>query len=568
MPDRRLKGLTITHKFLVFLCFIFVVAAVDSFIFIKNSRKIEAYDDLNFRLNEAKFSMINLEYMLDMFVVARHFEEGKLTTLAADIPKVDKSIRDLEAVGYTRFADNVPVSSAIKYLASDWQSIKSEFERLSSAHNYDHVLLVHNSVDMNTFLFSEKTEKLLDDIEASRRGVFKNIELMVTVTLIASLVVVFGASLVFMRIAFAPLGRVKDLAERVIAGETSVEFPASVTGEVAAIAAAFRKMLSDASALRSGLEKEGARLRGEIDDYRKQFAALREMALTVGGSFSRGELFTAAINGAIMNAGADAAAIYVAGEDGSFMIEASSGLGDRKAADVSVVPYGERVFFPGGGGDVKSIDSFPEVRFKSFMSALGFSSAAVSAIPYNKKTIGAVVLLFKDRASFIASSSGYLSALSSLLGTAVGHIGFFREEYEKRSLLERVIEQSPLGLAVFDSSGAAILLNDALKTMMGAACDADFMRRYRLFEDNILEGAGALNRIKASLDGAVGEVVVDYDPRRLTWCDFTGNQLRLRIKSYPLYDPAGGVSGLILLYEGMAGSALLSEPMRLLRSVK
>ena len=72
------KGLTITQKFLLFLSFLGLLAFTDSMIFIYQSREIEFYDDLNSRLNDAKFSMIKLEYILDMFVVARHFEQEKL----------------------------------------------------------------------------------------------------------------------------------------------------------------------------------------------------------------------------------------------------------------------------------------------------------------------------------------------------------------------------------------------------------------------------------------------------------------------------------------------------------
>ncbi|MEE8573856.1 MAG: GAF domain-containing protein [Thermodesulfobacteriota bacterium] len=563
----QLKRISITQKFLLFLCFLFVVATTDSLIFIVRSRQIALYDNLTYRLNDAKFSMIKLEYILDMFVVARHFEEDKLTLIVEDIKKVDKSIRELESLGYTKFLDDVQVSSSIKHIVEDWQTIKNEFDRLDAALDYDVVLLIHNAVDMNTFLFAEKTEKLLADIASTRTSNFEDIAVAVTVTLVVSLFVVFAGSLFFVWAALLPVRVLERSARQFLSGDESAVFSDNRTREGAEISAAFNKVVSAATEARFERETESISMSAEIESAEKQLSVLRDLACTVGESLSQNEIFSAALNGAIVNTGADAAAIYLTTEKNTFELKASSGIDSSELAEVSEVSSTERIFDIEASGDeieITDLDEYPDGKLKTFLSSRGFSSIVTAPIPYNKSTIGFIILEFKLRASFTESSVPFIKAIVSLLGAAAGHVDFFQSEYEKKFFLERIIEQSPVGYAAFDNDGSAIMLNSTLRKMLGVSKDSDFIRRYKLFEDNVLESEGALSHIRESFDGHIGEAIVDYDPTLLTWYDFTGDPLRLRIKSYPLYDAGGAIAGVILLYENTGEE---SSPVHKLRSI-
>ena len=96
------------------------------------------------------------------------------------------------------------------------------------------------------------------------------------------------------------------------------------------------------------------------------------------------------------------------------------------------------------------------------------------------------------------------------------------------------------------------MLNGALKRMLGVMREDDFVGKYKLFEDNILDSSGAAAIICESFEGYVNETVVEYDPSILTWYDFDGSSLRLKIKSFPIYDAGGEISGIALFYEDLA----------------
>ena len=154
---------------MIFIFFLFVVNGTSSWLFLEKSKEAGTFDELNFRLHDIKFSMVKLEYALDMFLVARHFEQEKIELIPEDVRKLNSAIRELESQAYTVFSANSPIAVGIKFIADDWRLLKSDFNRLNTVLSYDVVLLIHNSIDMNMFLFYEKTEKLLDDVAKGRQ---------------------------------------------------------------------------------------------------------------------------------------------------------------------------------------------------------------------------------------------------------------------------------------------------------------------------------------------------------------------------------------------------------------
>ena len=96
------------------------------------------------------------------------------------------------------------------------------------------------------------------------------------------------------------------------------------------------------------------------------------------------------------------------------------------------------------------------------------------------------------------------------------------------------------------------MLNATLKRMLGVARATDFVGKYKLFEDNILDSSGLLQMIRESLEGHVNEALVDYDPSLLTWYDYNGSPMSLKIKSFPIYDAGGEITSIALIYEDQA----------------
>ena len=500
------KGLSITHKFLLFLVFLMLLAVTDSIIFINQSKEIEFYDDLNYRLNDAKFSMIKLEYILDMFVVARHFEQDKLQLITADVAEVDENMRELETLGYTKFFDDSLINDGIKYLVEDWHSIKDEFSRLEGELNYDVILLIHNSVDMNTILFSEKTEKLLSDISKTRKGVFRNITVMVLVTLAASVLLALIATFIFL---FRGLYPIKGLAEHAMrltsGGDDDVGFNEEVRGEAAILASAMNRAGGTARKVLRELETLKVVHESEIDRKDKQIQVLKELSETAGESLSRNNIYTSAVNGVLLSTGAEAAAIYLAGEAGELNLAASSGVEGGFLDEVSVIPHGERLIdFEHADGKIQArdIDEFPDSKLKSFLQVRRCALLVTVPISYDRKPTGVLLLEFREMSDYSDEREPFLKTVASFIGAIVGYLNTFYKEYERKNFLERIVDQSPLGLAVFDVDGVAVMLNSTLKRMLGIAEDTDFVGKYKIFDDNVLDREGVTPLIKESYEGA------------------------------------------------------------------
>ena len=552
---KKNSGLSITKKFLIFIFFLFVVNGTSFWLFLEKSKEAGTYDDLNFRLHDIKFSMVKLEYGLDMFLVARHFEQEKIELIPEDVRKLDRVLRELESQAYTTFSANSPIALGIKFLADDWRVMKNDFNRLNSALSYDVVLLLHNSIDMNMFLFYEKTEKLLNDVTIGRQKAFHEIKVLVYRILALTFLLVIGAGFIFVIGAFYPIKALADGARKILNGEYNVTFKEGHSGEAGDIASAFNMLESSVNETHLHIEKKIAQFEVVIENARKNVDALTELADIAGESLSQQDIYMSAIKVIVLNTGASAAAVYLHDDKGALRFKAASGIGGSFGDAVSVIPPGERLtVWADGINDLtlKDIEEYPDGTLKSFLHINNYKSVLSYPIPYNKTVVGIILLIFNDPESFIPTSGPFLSAVTSFVGASTGHINFFYDEHAKRSFLDSIVQQSPLGIAVFDAEGTAMMLNATLKRMLGVASDPDFIGKYRLFEDNILDSSGLHMMIRESFEGHVSEALVDYDPSLLTWYDFNGSHMNLKIKSFPLYDAGGEITSIALIYEDQA----------------
>jgi PAS domain-containing protein len=548
-------GLSITKKFFIFLFFLFIVIGTSSWLFLEKSKEAGAYDELNFKLHDIKFSMVKLEYTLDMFLVARHFEKEKIELIPEEVRKLDSVLRELESQAYTIFSANSPIAVGIKFLADDWRLIKNDFTRLNAALSYDVVLLLHNSIDMNMFLFYEKTEKLLNDVAQGRQAAFNDIKVLVYRIFALTLLLFICAGVVFIITAFYPIKDIAEGAIRVLNGEYNVTFKEGDSGEAGAIASAFNYLEKSANESELQIEKISEELSLEIDSGKKSVEALTELANVAGESLSQKEIYMSAINISILKTGAAAAAVYLLDDKGALRFKAANGIGGSFGDEVSVIPPGERltVWIDGTSELVlKDIEEYPDGALKRALAARDYRSLLSYPIPYNKTVVGIMLLIFNESEGLSVNSGPFLKAVTSFVGASTGHINFFYEEHAKKNFLDSIVQQSPLGIAVFNPDGSAVMLNTTLKRMLGVRKDSDFIGKYKLFEDNILDSSGLFTMFRESFDGHVNEAVLDYDPSILTWYDFDGSLMSLKIKSFPIYDAGGEISGIALIYEDLA----------------
>ncbi|MBE9531310.1 MAG: hypothetical protein IME98_00725, partial [Proteobacteria bacterium] len=425
----------------------------------------------------------------------------------------------------------------------------------NTALSYDVVLLLHNSIDMNMFLFYEKTEKLLNEVAVGRHEAFKHIKVLVYWILALTFMLVIGAGVIFVVGAFYPIKAIADGARRVLNGEYNVGFNARTSGEAGDIAEAFNLLENSVNESHLHIEKKTGEFEVVIESARKNVDALTDLADIAGESLSQKEIYMSAINISILNTGAAAAAIYTLDEKGALKFKAASGIGGSFGDEVSLIPPGERLSVWVDGTSelfLKDINEYPDGRLKSALSTRGYTSVLSYPIPYNKAVVGIILLIFNDSESLVLSSGSFLKTVASFVGASTGHINFFYEEHARKNFLDSIVQQSPLGTAVFATDGTALMLNATLKRMLGVPKDEDFVGKYKLFEDNILDSNGLLKMIRESFEGHINEALVDYDPSQLTWYDYQGSRMSLKIKSFPIYDAGGEIISVALIYEDKA----------------
>ncbi len=542
------RGLSNIQKFFITLSALFLIAIVDYQSFIEKSRRIEVYDDLNFRISAIRVSITKLEYLLDMFAVARRFENTTVDLIKGDVDNLDENVNAV--LGNPRYAevlkDDTMLSEGMNSIADDWQTIKNEINRLNNALSQDEIMLVHNAVDMNSVMVTEKSDRLLSIIAESRKGVFEDTKTLALESIVGFILIVLLASLFFQKRVVSPANRAASVARRALTGDYGARFHED-SSAVGRLGGELNRMLESVADSLGRKDRKGAELAAESLKKTGQIDAVRSILELAGRSLSQDELFSASVRQTAAGCGAEAAAVYAMGP-GGFRLKAATGFDDNLLKAVSFIPSaelslsGERGSAASGPGD--------GLLGGAFREAPGFKQFIAAPMEYNRETTGLVVAGF--RTGEPAPSAGpFLEAVASALAVSAGHTGLFQAEHSSRRFLERVIHQMPFGLVVFDKSGTCLMMNSALKRLLGAEQKFSPEGKYRVFEDEVLSSQGMITSIKKSYEGYATEFIINYNPGLFSRYNFTSPPKRFKIKSFPLYDAGGEISNIALLYEDL-----------------
>ncbi|MBI5971164.1 MAG: hypothetical protein HY884_08435 [Deltaproteobacteria bacterium] len=563
------------RNLLITFSVIFAAAMAIYQVFLYKSKEIELYDELNIRLGVMRVSITKLEYMLDMFVVAGRFEPGTVNMIKEDVDKLDININEI--VSSPRFVkllrDDGLLSENVISIADDWRIIKGEAARLNSSVSRDEIMLIHNAVDMNTVLITEKAERLLNGASEARKRVFHEVKAVFLESIAAFVIFSMICGLLIYRRFISAIGRASSVAGRISTGEQNLAFE-ETRGSVGGFGASLNAMLRALAGAAAKREADFSWQALELDAKTRQFESLNAVMTCAGRSLSEQELFAAAVKGVLRAGGitplggADACAIYlIEGDslstDAVFRLKASAGLGDTPPKDLESLNV-LRIKTAGGlllARLFKEIDEYIDYAAASALRARGFKSVITAPIVYGSEVRGLLFAAYKDNLSLpeggVLSPSAvfFVESIASALGASTGHVNLFHGEFTSRRFLERVIAQMPFGVAVFDCAGACKLINPQLKRMLGADPKYDFPARYRIFEDDVLLANGMMPRVKKTYDGFVSEFTVNYEPAVMQRHGFIGLPRGLNIKTFPLYDSGGEISDIMIIYEEIKDEA-------------
>jgi PAS domain-containing protein len=167
--------------------------------------------------------------------------------------------------------------------------------------------------------------------------------------------------------------------------------------------------------------------------------------------------------------------------------------------------------------------------------------------PDSEGDYGRLILLFFSSPD--KGKDSFTRSLVSAMGTSIVFVERLWEEHRGKEDYITLINQFPLGIAVFNKDAQCISANLILHRFLGAAPGFDFIRDYRFTEDDVLNAQGLVTTIKKAFDGFITEFIINYDPNSVKRFGFMGKPRDLRVKSVPLYGPGGRITNIALIYE-------------------
>lgn len=556
---RPISGISINRKFIVSLVMLVILAAADYHLFSVRSAKVELYDDLNNRLSSIRVSITKLEYLLDMFVVARRFEGTTVDLIKSDVEDLDESIGYiLSNTGYASVAASDDLlSEGLVSIADDWELIKEEISRLNTATTQDEVMLIHNAVDLHTIIITEKAERFIGFINDRRTEVFGEFKALVRGSIGGFLVIFLIFSLLLQKTIVTPLRRVVESARRVGSGWPGLRFTESGGGVAAETARELNHMLNDIGREFAAREKERNTLAERMADRHTQMEVLKAVAAVASRSISVDEIFSGAVREGVHAAGGDGGCVFLAqGDGGALRLKASHGFDDKFSKEfekIEVDLLGIRGVVQKRGHQSLAYaapEDFPGGAFWDHLREKGFRAAACAPVEYDNRTTGYLFFAYRDPDRFSGDVRVFIESLASALGTLNGYVGLFHGEHSEKKFFERIIQQMPFGVAVFTLEGSCRVANNHVRRSLGAPPGFDLVGGYNVFADEVFSSGGVVTSLQKTYEGYTTEFIIKYDPGKAgEKYSFSGPARKLKVRSFPLYDSGGEIGEIALLYD-------------------
>src|SRR3990170_2492629 len=503
------KRLTIFQKFFISLTIIFVVAIAEYQSFLQKSHKVELYDSLHTEISSTRVSISKLEYLLDMFVVAWRLEYGTIDIIKGSVNDLVANLNILrEDPRYSRiWEEDAMLTGSVHNIQYDLSRIRDDLKRLNNAMSQDEIILLHNSIDTNTVLVTEKAERLLSYIAERRQALFREFKNRALLSVAGFVLLMLAGSFVFYRKFFSPVHMAVLTARKVLSDDEDARFAEDEATEAGRLGARLNMVLTYFRTNKRRGDEERALLKALAGDLSGQLSGLSALMTFAGKSLAQSEVFNAALRLSASIARSDAGAVYVL-EGGGLRLKAAYGVDEgyiRQAQTLSIALEDLN----------KSLSVFDRVNL---------SNPSFSAV--------------------LAERSIELMVSSPL----------FHKELSARKFLEHLMNQLPHGLAVFDIGGRCVIMNAQARQMLGAEHRFDHSR-YSILEDDLLKAQGMVISIKKSYEGYSTEFIIKYSPLSARALGLNGAPARkLRIKSFPVYDSGGEISHVALLYEDLTES--------------
>jgi PAS domain-containing protein len=544
--------LSITKKFVILFLVLAFLAVVDSYMMLSKSRSMVAYNSLYERLVVLKSEVVKLEFLLDIVVVARDFEDSTGSSVEMGLEDIGKIVADFDDPDYSRLFDTVPAFVRARAdINENVDLLVSRTSRLNSASTAEEVMLIHNDVDDITYDLTEEVNVFLSVLENERVIVEKEGLRLLFILLAFSVLFSIAACLYFIVRELMPLARLRHLVGDVTnGGRDSFDIDERLSGEAGVIAKSVSSFIDSIDAKLKAAGDEESKAKERLAAILKGVDSLNQVAVTVGKSLSRYEVFMQGLSGVIESTSAFAGAVYIE-EDGRLKLQVSKGFSStffHSGENLSMTEMRSVGAYDNHEAVLKGLDRFPDGDFKSVLSSEGVGTLVIVPVLHGDSKEGFFLIAYENTTLFSEDDVGLLKAVASNLGVGVGYAKLFYDEHARMRFLESIAEQSPQAIAVFNKEGICVFANIEARKYLGFGNDVQSVQNYSLMNDDVLKAQGHLDSVFESFDGRTYEFVTEYSLRSV---DKYGTR-SLRVRSLPLFDASGSIPNIMLAYEDVS----------------
>ena len=535
---------TISRKFAVLLLFFSILFIVDSYLITRKSDGFKLYTEMEHKLSLLLTDIVRAEYMLDIFVVARHLEDGVPETIKRDVRKIDKEIEEVISFGAQMFGNDNVYRGIVSSVRENWTAVKEQIKRLDGVETEEETLLVHNSVDTHAIMLREDIERFMN-LVGERANVSlverRNYTLFV---LLLSLALGLAAGSIFLYKVIFPLDRFYLHMLSTFKGRKD-EWQEDMRGDIGGIAEAFNTAMAKMEEVRMDASKKFHYMEQRVDQMEKKMASIKELTAILAGSISQYEVFMGAIAEVTKTMGASACAVYIK-EGTQYRLSVSKGFSRVFFYRAENFPARERDSFNTTSPLVfKDVVKYPEGKLNGILLSEDIKSYICVPILYGDSVQGYFDVAFKDEVAPSEEDLLYLQSIATHCGVAIVHSLVCLDERNKRLFMERIIEHMPAGVAVFDRDGTCVLLNDGFKQFLGCDVRCELRGNYNIFEDDYMEELGILPKLKRVYEGNHVELVtIPHRPH---------DGEKVRVIGCPVYEAGGSISYILLVCNRLRG---------------
>lgn len=547
------KGFTIVQKFLFFLSVFFILAVVDSILFVKNLNKVSNLDTLESSINEVNLNVVRFEYDLDFFVLGASVEGiVNADLLKRDIETIEDSLETLKSNDYTKvFKDEMFLTKYYKNIVTNLEEIISYKDRLRDDFNEDEVIAFHNSIDMKTQSLRETLDRLGNIIEETEGKSVKDIFLVTVVILIVSIFVGLLAVMGFLSNVLLPFDELFKSVKNIESKDKKFRIKSSFKGETGKFVKVINDFISTLEKRIDESEETKETIMGDFAASARRIVSIEEVSKTVGKSLSRHEVFLLVLSEMVNVTKSKASAIYLK-EGDKLKLQSSKGFKGKFFSDAEELSYFD--FTEKGNMEEPQVfldyEGVKNARFKNLLKEQDVQDFIAVPIPSEGDFIGFLMAFYPKSTTFNPNDIFFFKALASNVSVSLGYTDLFYKEHGVRSFLERVFSQMPFAVAVFNKSGLCKNVNANFKSLFSVKSDFDIIEKYNIFEDDNFSSNGDTTALVSVIEkGKKSDLKITYDPTKTGKCEFKILKTEMEVSLSPVFDATGNVINILAVYK-------------------